>query len=46
MVDYLPTAKMIADDLIKLLLSQKHQIFIQQLELINMKNLIDQEEEV
>ena len=46
MVDYLPTAKMVVDGLTKLLSLQKHQIFIQQLGLVNMKDLIGQEEEV
>ena len=42
MIDYLLTTKMIVDGLIKLLILQKHQIFIQQLKLVNMKDLIDQ----
>ena len=46
MIDYLLTAKMIVDELIKLLFFQKHQIFVQQLRLINMKNLIDQKNEM
>ena len=46
MIDYFFTTKMIVDDLIKLLFFQKHQIFIQQLKLINMKNLIDQKKKV
>ena len=46
MIDYLFTAKMIVDNLTKLLSFQKHQIFIQQLGLVNMKDLIEQEEEV
>ena len=41
-VNYFSIARMIADDLIKLLPPQKHQIFVQQLRLVNMRDLIGQ----
>ncbi len=42
-VEYLPTAHMITDEMIKLLLSQRHKHFIQQLELMNVKSLMNDE---
>ena len=41
-VGYLPTAKMVADGLTKLLPAQKHQTFIKQLGLIDLEDLIDE----
>jgi hypothetical protein len=40
-VDYLPTAKMTADEMTKILSSQKHKKFIKQLGLMNTKHLIE-----
>jgi hypothetical protein len=40
-VEYLLTTKMIADDLIKLLLSQKHKKFLRYLDLIDIRELIE-----
>ncbi len=40
-VAYLPTAQMIADEMTKLLSSQKHKEFIKQLRLVNTKHLIE-----
>jgi hypothetical protein len=39
-MNYLPTAKMTADEMTKMLSSQKHKEFIKQLSLVNTKNLI------
>ena len=39
-VEYLPTAQMVADGLTKLLPSQKHRIFIDQLGLVDLKEEI------
>ena len=39
-VDYVPTAQMVADDFIKILSLQKHKIFISQLGLMNCKKAI------
>jgi hypothetical protein len=40
-VDYLPTAKMTADGMTKILPSQKHKEFIKQLGLVDTKNLVE-----
>jgi hypothetical protein len=42
-VGYLPTAHMMADGMIKLLLSQRHKQFIQQLRLMDVKSLMKNE---
>jgi hypothetical protein len=42
-VKYLSTAHMVADGMIKLLPSQRHKQFIQQLRLMNVKSLVDDE---
>jgi hypothetical protein len=42
-VGYLLTAHMVIDEMIKLLLSQRHKQFIQQLRLINVKSLMNDE---
>jgi hypothetical protein len=39
-MDYLFTAKMTADEMTKILSSQKHKKFIKQLSLVNTKNLV------
>jgi hypothetical protein len=39
-MDYLLTAKMTADEMTKMLSSQKHKKFIKQLGLVNTKNLM------
>ena len=39
-VDYVPTAQMVADDLTKILNPQKHKIFISQLGLMDCKKTI------
>jgi hypothetical protein len=39
-VDYLPTAKMTADGMTKMLSPQKHKEFIKQLDLVDTKNLM------
>jgi hypothetical protein len=42
-VDYLPTAKMTADEMTKMLPPQKHKEFIKQLGLVNTKHLVEME---
>jgi hypothetical protein len=42
-VEYLSTAHMMIDEMIKLLSSQKHKQFIQQLKLMNVKSLMNDE---
>jgi hypothetical protein len=42
-VEYLSTAHMIVDDMIKLLFSQKHRQFVKQLRLIDVKSLMNDE---
>jgi hypothetical protein len=42
-VGYLSKGHMMTDEIIKLLLSQRHKHFIQQLELMNMKDLMNEE---
>ncbi len=42
-VGYLPTAHMMADGMTKLLPPQKHQHFVKQLGLVDVKSLMDQE---
>ena len=39
-IDYVPTAQMVADDFIKILNFQKHKIFINQLNLVDCKKTI------
>jgi hypothetical protein len=41
-VDYLPTAKMTADGMTKMLSSQKHKKFIKQLGLVNIKKMMNE----
>jgi hypothetical protein len=40
-MNYLLTAKMTADEMTKILSSQKHKEFIKQLNLVNIKHLIE-----
>jgi PBP1b-binding outer membrane lipoprotein LpoB len=42
-VDYLPTAKMTADGMTKMLSPQKHKEFIKQLGLVDTKHLVEME---
>jgi hypothetical protein len=42
-VDYLLTAKMTADEMTKILSSQKHKKLIKQLRLMNIKHLVEKE---
>jgi hypothetical protein len=42
-VEYLSTAHMMTDEMIKLLSSQRHKQFIQQLRLMNVKRLMNEE---
>jgi hypothetical protein len=42
-VEYLSTAHMMTDEMTKLLSSQRHKHFIQQLELMNVKSLMNDE---
>jgi hypothetical protein len=42
-MNYLLTAKMTADEMTKILSSQKHKKFIKQLSLVNIKHLIEKE---
>ncbi len=45
-VEYLSTAHMMTNEMIKLLLSQRHEHFIQQLELMNVKSLMNDQLEI
>jgi hypothetical protein len=45
-VNYLLTDHMMIDEMIKLLLSQRHKQFIQQLELMNVKSLMNDQLEI
>jgi hypothetical protein len=45
-VGYLPTAHMMTDEMIKLLSSQRHKQFIQQLRLMNVKDLMNDQLEI
>ncbi len=45
-VEYLSTAHMMTDEMIKLLLSQRHKQFIQQWELMNVKSLMNDQLEI
>ncbi len=44
-VEYLSTVHMMTDEMIKLLFSQRHKQFIQQLRLINVKSLMNDQHE-